>query len=1683
MNGLLDTLRVNGTHSVLKKIFIGYLSLVAGCANTTENLRRSTTVEQQHSSSQSSPAGATSGQSMDATSLEDVTRKINGLPTLDLEPGTAKAKKTVSPTFENGTFEPSELQPIASPTQSKTSDAKDMGAMLVGMANSSATDAVKDWFTAHRATAQINVAASQGGVKTGSFDLLVPLFDDKENDLIFTQLGVRRSNQFTEDARTTVNLGLGYRHQTENRWLLGANTFYDRDVTGKNDRLGMGVEAWTDNLKVAANGYLRLSDWKKSPDVYDYLERPANGWDVRAEAFLPSYPQLGGKLMYEQYYGDEVGLFGPSSHQKDPSAMTVGLTYAPIPLISVAADYRQGQNGMSDTSIRLGINYRIGESFKKQLSPDQIRINHMLQNARYDLVDRRNEIVMDHKKIEHGSIVLPPQIDGSASTLLTFPVSLLGPSISSLSWKGSAAPYALPYGGGPIASVKLPINATAAPIAYFLQAVGMDSEGKLIESNMMTINVEPVFIELKASKNTGIGDGTDNIEFTANLKKFNGAALADTEVVWGVEGQASVTEKDEKTNALGNAKLKLFSRFASNVRVTVSQVGGIQAQSDVVFMTNEENEKVSSVTTSSPSVLADGVSVVMLTATVLDSANKPAKAGLKVNWKTDVGSVSAATSLTDNSGKAVVAFKSLVTGTANIVASSAKGSSGIAIAMTSAVLPHIASMSVMPASIPADGVTPSTVIATVVDSKGIPVGSGVKVDWATDKGILSQSSTMTDAQGKATVTVHGSDVGNASVTATAPNGAQSAIVGFTAVLFSKVAALAASPNIIPADGTTKSTLTATVHDANGLPVVAGTPVAWVTTAGTLSAATSLTNSSGVASVSIVSLVDATATITASAANGSSTIGVTFTEASTAKVASVTASPAVIPADGASLTTIKAVVHDDQGNPVAGGVSVAWTASAGSLSAASSLTDASGVASITLSSAVSGSATVTANALKGGASTVVTLTYVSTAKVSAVSATPSQLQADNATVTKLMATVLDAQGLPVPAGELVTWTASIGSLSASTSLTDASGKATVDLKSSIAGNSIVTASALKGASTTAVNFTVDGTNAYVMFMGSQKWSIQSNGIDSTQISAVVFGSDGSRVGAGVLVTWTSIGGNLGQATSLTNSAGTAKNTVTTTSNASFTVTASAPKGSKTEQIDIAADLTNASINLSIAQASIPKGNPGGAQLTATVSDSTGADLEDAEVSWTTSGPGYFDETVSYVWMGQVTNSFYPTNVGTYTITATIGNKTSSVNLTVTKDFNTAGVTSVMSSKTSIMADGVESTTFTATVEDGTHNPIGEGATVNWTTTLGTLSSATSITDASSQASITLTSSSAGVATVKGKAKTNVTATGSVTVLADYSKARITRIMPSTQSVPADGTSTQYINFHIDDANNNNFVGVPVTYSVSGGVLASGSQLVSDTFGDVQARVTSTSANTDVVVTANIAADSKSGVVRFTKNPHIDAISANTTIPASLGYENDKGAPITVTVTDDDGNPLAGFYVSTSTTFGTLYSNGNPTDANGQVTYSFKSGSQGTGTAIFRVGNSGPKSVTIDFKDMSVKVSYISMNANSGSMSGGGILPIIYVEDSSGNYVDGVQIEYSCVGSFCVDDSGNPIISGASSPNATMTGITGQEGTGYFRFGTISPNMPGTATFKARVVDARYPADSGITASFTYIDDVN
>lgn len=352
---------------------------------------------------------------------------------------------------------------------------------LSSAANQSATDWLNQFGSAR---VQLNINENFK-LDNSELDVLVPVYENQETTL-FTQLGVRN-----KDSRNTGNIGAGVR-TLHGAWLFGANAFIDNDFTGHNRRAGIGAEAWTDNLKLSANGYFRLTDWHQSRDFAQYDERPANGFDVRAEAYLPLYPQLGGKLMYEQYRGEQVALFGKNNRQRDPYALTTGLSYTPIPLLTLATEYRAGKGGKSDAGANLQLNYRLGAAWRAQIDPRWIEQARSLAGSRHDLVERNNHIVLDYRQQEFIRLALPERLSGTSGQPLTLTAQVNAThGIDRIEWE-----YASLTGAGGRATVNgqhslaltlPPFLATGVNNSYLLSAVAYDSKGKA--SNQATTRV------------------------------------------------------------------------------------------------------------------------------------------------------------------------------------------------------------------------------------------------------------------------------------------------------------------------------------------------------------------------------------------------------------------------------------------------------------------------------------------------------------------------------------------------------------------------------------------------------------------------------------------------------------------------------------------------------------------------------------------------------------------------------------------------------------------------------------------------------------------------------------------------------------------------------------------------------------------------------------------------------------------------------------------------------------------------------------------------------------------------------------------------------------------------------------------------------------------------------------------
>ena len=336
-------------------------------------------------------------------------------------------------------------------------DSEQAASMARGWVASSASAQATDWLS-RWGTARVSLGVDEDfSLKSSSFEFLHPWYETPDN-LVFSQHTLHRT-----DDRTQTNHGIGWRYFTPS-WMSGVNMFIDHDLTRYHTRTGMGVEYWRNYLKLSGNGYLRLSNWRSAPELdNDYEARPANGWDLRAEGWLPAWPQLGGKLVYEQYYGDEVALFGKDERQNDPHAITAGLSYTPVPLISFSAEQRQGKQGENDTRIGMELTLQPGHSLQKQLDPAEVAARRSLVGSRYDLVDRNNNIVLEYRKKELLRLTLTDPLKGKPGEVKSL--------VSSLQTKYALKGYdieaaSLQSAGGKVAVSGKDIQVTIPPYRF-----------------------------------------------------------------------------------------------------------------------------------------------------------------------------------------------------------------------------------------------------------------------------------------------------------------------------------------------------------------------------------------------------------------------------------------------------------------------------------------------------------------------------------------------------------------------------------------------------------------------------------------------------------------------------------------------------------------------------------------------------------------------------------------------------------------------------------------------------------------------------------------------------------------------------------------------------------------------------------------------------------------------------------------------------------------------------------------------------------------------------------------------------------------------------------------------------------------------------------------------------------------
>jgi adhesin/invasin len=968
---------------------------------------------------------------------------------------------------------------------------------VVNAATGKAASSVQEWLSQF-GTARVNISTDElFTLNDSDLDLLLPLYNGKEN-LLFTQLGGRR-----HDDRNIVNGGFGYRHFNDN-WMWGTNIFYDRQVSGnEHQRLGFGTELGWDYLKLSANGYLRLSDWMSSSRYEDYDERVANGFDIRATGYLPAYPQLGANIIYEQYFGDSVGLFGDDEddRQKDPYAVTVGVNYTPVPLVTMGLNQKMGKSGENDTQVNLALTWTPGVPLSAQLDPSQVAQRRTLQGGRMDLVDRNNNIVLEYRKQELISLSLPPELEGAEQSKQAVTAKVKAKhGLDRIEWRGDSF---FSHGGKITAGsspeqvvMTLPVWQGSGSNSYTLSATAWDKKGNASSPERINVTVNGIDVNTLQSTTTVSSakvpaDGKSTAVVSVTLKTSAGEAATGlasrltatltSSVTAAAKAAGAITDKAPTIGAFTESGSGIYT--ATLISGTTPDTLTIQplidgtitlATATLIEEATVVLPQLTTLDTSANSALASGSAPITLTAHVTDQYGKVLKDAV-VNWSADSAQavLSASQTSTDETGAAQiqVSSKDVIT---TVVTAQLQGGN----ALSSPSLTFTADMSTAKVvaidsekdRVVANNTDTSVVTAQVTDGYSHPV-SGVTVNWTVkmdDTAVATKTST-TDSSGNAVLSLKSSKTGTITVNAEV-NGTTQETNPITFVADTSTVVIS---QITPdkqqgvANGTDSITYQATVTDAKGN-AIAGATVNWSADNRDvkLSAAQTTSAADGTSQITITSVKagDVVVTVQTSEATPKAANKVTFVaDAATAKVTGIQADKTQAVADGADVITWTATVTDANDNVVTG-TTLNWstTQDGVTLTPASSDTDVNGTATTAGTSVKAGMAvkvTATPATNTSGEKTDGAVTFIGDVKTATVaSLTPSSTHVSiNGSGVTYTAVVTDANGNPLQ-GETVTWTTSINTLSATESTTNSSGKTSVTLRGATRGPVTVTATA-------------------------------------------------------------------------------------------------------------------------------------------------------------------------------------------------------------------------------------------------------------------------------------------------------------------------------------------------------------------------------------------------------------------------------------------------------------------------------------------------------------------------------------------------------------------------------------------------------------------------------------------------
>ncbi|RLX00239.1 inverse autotransporter adhesin-like protein YeeJ [Escherichia coli] len=1431
--------------------------------------------------------------------------------------------------------------------------------MARGWASSQASGAMTDWLSRF-GTARITLGVDEDfSLKNSQFDFLHPWYETPDN-LFFSQHTLHRT-----DERTQINNGLGWRHFTPT-WMSGINFFFDHDLSRYHSRAGIGAEYWRDYLKLSSNGYLRLTNWRSAPELdNDYEARPANGWDVRAESWLPAWPHLGGKLVYEQYYGDEVALFDKDDRQSNPHAITAGLNYTPFPLMTFSAEQRQGKQGENDTRFAVDFTWQPGSAMQKQLDPNEVAARRSLAGSRYDLVDRNNNIVLEYRKKELVRLTLTDPVTGKSGEVKSL--------VSSLQTKYALKGYnveatALEAAGGKVVTTGKDILVTLPAYRFTstpetdntwpIEVTAEDVKGNLSNREQSMVVVQAPTLSQKDSS-VSLSTQTLNADShsTATLT-FIAHDAAGNPVVGLVlstrhEGVQDITLSDWKDNGDGSYTQILTTGAMSGTLTLMPQLNGVdaaKAPAVVNIISVSSSRTHSSIKIDKDRYLSGNP--IEVTVELRDENDKPVKEqkqqlnnavsidnvkpGVTTDWKETADGVYKATYTAYTKGSGLTA-KLLMQNwnedlhTAGFIIDANPQSA------------KIATLSASNNGVLANENAANTVSVNVADEGSNPINDHT-VTFAVLSGSATsfnnQNTAKTDVNGLATFDLKSSKQEDNTVEVTLENGVkQTLIVSFVGDSSTAQVDLQKSKNEVVADGNDSVTMTATVRDAKGNLLNDVMVTFNVNSAEAKLSQTEVNSHDGIATATLTSLKNGDYRVTASVSSGSQAnqqvnfIGDQSTAALTLSVPS-----GDITVTNTAPQYMTATLQDKNGNPlkdkeitfsVPNDVASKFSISNGG----KGMTDSNGVAIASLTGTLAGTHMIMARLANSNVSDAQPMTFVADKDraVVVLQTSKAEIIGNGVDETTLTATVKDPSNHPV-AGITVNFTmpqdvaANFTLENNGIAITQANGEAHVTLKGKKAGTHTVTATLGNNNTSDSqpVTFVADKASAQVVLQIS-KDEITGNGVDSATLTATVKDQFDNEVN-NLPVTFSSAssGLTLPPGVSNTNESGIAQATLAGVAFGEKTVTASLANNgaSDNKTVHFIGDTAAAKIiELTPVPDSIIAGTPqnsSGSVITATVVDNNGFPVKGVTVNFTSNaataemtngGQAVTNEqgkaTVTYT----NTRSSIESGARPDTVEASLenGSSTLSTSINVNADASTAHLTLLQALFDTVSAG--ETTSLYIEVKDNYGNGVPQQeVTLSVSPSEGVTPSNNAIytTNHDGNFYASFTATKAGVYQLTATLENGDSMQQTVTYVPNVANAEIT-LAASKDPVIADNNDLTTLTATVADTEGNAIANTEVTFTLPEDVkanftLSDGGKVITDAEGKAKVTLKGTKAGAHTVTASMTGGKSEQLVVNFIADTLTAQVNLNVTEDNFIA--NNVGMTrLQATVTDGNGNPLA------------------------------------------------------------------------------------------------------------------------------------------------------------------------------------